>query len=326
MKRKKISTLLALLLGLTALGGCTNTDQKVGFANFWSSNSTGSEEEIHETLVYDVAFEGTTASFVSYTLNYKDGKYTTVLTSAKENDKTVYTYTTELSITAQYTLNGLTEECQDMVTSTVKFYAATYGLQPISSEKEWKASTPNGTTGTKTSECYSQYHYTSKVVYNEDCSEGTSTVTQYLSEGDPKADEHTFAIDQKKFRFLDNEQVLLALRAVRNSTSSAKVNAYSPFVEAVQQVSWKFDADKSAEFSFYKNGSEEKVKSTITYRPVSIVLSEKNPGATQTAWIAKKPEASSSTNTNRNVMLRLETPLSYNLGKLVYTLKSVSYQ
>ena len=326
MKRKKISTLLALVLGLTMLGGCTNSDQKVNFGNFWNSNAIDTNEMIHETLVYDVTFDAGETSLVEYGLDYKDGKYTTVLTSAKENDRVVYTYATELSITAQYTLNGVTEECVDVVTSTVKFYAAAYGLQPISSEKEIKASTPNGLTGTKVSDCYQQSHYVTKIVYNEDCSGGHSIVTAYPSEGEAKSQENAFEIEQKKFSYLDNEQVLLALRAVPNRTTSAKLNVYSPFIETVQKLSWTFEADASAEFSFYKNGSEEKVKSTITYRPVKMVLDEKNPGATQTVWVAKKPESSSDTNVNRNVMLRLETPLSYGLGSLIYTLNSATYQ
>ena len=326
MKRKKISTLLALVLGLTMLGGCTNSDQKVIFGNFWNSNAVDTNEMIHETLVYDVTFDAGEASLVAYNVNYKDGKYTTVLTSAKENDKVVYTYATELNITAQYTLNGVTEECVDVVTSTVKFYAAAYGLQPISSEKEIKASSPNGSTGTKVSDCYQQSHYTTKIVYNDDCTQGSSIVTAYPSEGEAKTQENTFEIEQKKFSYLDNEQVFLALRAASNRTTSAKLNVYSPFLEAVQKLSWTFEAEASKEFSFYKNGSEEKVNSTITYRPVKMVLDEKNPGATQTAWIAKKPDSSIDSNVNRNVMLRLETPLSYGLGTLIYTLNSVSYQ
>jgi outer membrane protein assembly factor BamE (lipoprotein component of BamABCDE complex) len=325
MKGKKISTILALILGLTALSGCTNSDQKVNFGNFWQEDAL-SQNDIHETLVYDVTFDANDVSLVDYTLAYKDGKYTTSLVSAKEDDKTVYTYTTALTITAQYTLNGVTEECQDVVTSTVKFYAAEYGLQPISSEKEIKASSPTAITGTQVSECYQQYHYATKITYNENCTEGKSVVTHYLTEGDPKVKENTFEIEQKKFSYLDNEQVLLALRGVRNSTSSAKLNVYSAFAESVQKVSWTFDKEVSAEFSFYKNGGEEKTKSTITYRPVNLVLDEKNPGATQIAWIAKKPEASSTANTNRNVILRLETPLSYGLGSLIYTLNSVSYK
>lgn len=324
MKGKKLISMLALVVGLSTFGGCTNADQKVNFGNFWNTNVLDLNSTINETLAYDVNFEASTSSLVNYQLNYKDGTYTTKLTSTQEDGKTVYVYETQLNITAQYTFNSETVECQDSVTSKVKFLAGEYGLQPISSEKDVNASSPTASTVATVKECYQQYHYTTKVSYNADCSEGKSTVTYHPTEGEPKSEEQTFEIDKKKFSYLDNEQVLFALRGVRTSTSSAKVLVYSPFVETVQRVSWTFSAEASEEFSFHKNGSEEKVKSTITYRPVSVVLDEKNPGATQTAWIAKPTDTAN--NINRNVILRLETPLSYGLGSLIYTLNSVSYQ
>ena len=325
MKGKKLISILALVVGLSTFGSCTNADQKVNFGNFWNTSVLDLNAAINETLEYNVNFEASTSSLVEYQINYKDGKYTTSLISEKdESGKTVYVYKTQLNITAQYTLNGETAERKDSVTSTVKFFAGEYGLQPIYSEKDVNASSPTASTGATAKECYQQYHYTTKVVYNEDCSAGTSTVTYHPTEGDPKAEENGFEIDKEKFSYLDNEQVLFALRGVRTSTSSAKVLVYSPFVETVQKVSWSFTEEKSDEFSFFKNGSAEKVTSTITYRPVSVVLDEKNPGATQTVWIAKPGDTAN--NTNRNVMLRLETPLSYGLGSLVYTLNSVSYQ
>ena len=327
MKAKKLLPLLALVMGLSAFGGCTNADQKINFGNFWNSNVLDTSEKINETLVYDVAFEASEVSLVDYKVNYTDGKYTTNLVSTTENNKTVYVYKTQLNITAHYTLGEETKSCTDSVTSTVKFLSGEYGLQPISSEKEIIGTAPVAITPTKAEGCYTQFHYTVKTTYNDDCSEGSSTVTWLPlegQEGNAEPTDNTFEIEQKKFSYLDNEQLLLALRGIRNSTTSAKALVYSPFVEAVQKVSLTYAADESKEFSFFKNGSAEAVKSTITYRPVSIVLDENNPGATQKAWIAKPVDTS--VNTNRNVMLRLETPLSYGLGTLVYTLSSVSYQ
>ena len=324
MKRKKLSTLLALVLGVTALSGCTNSDQKVNFGNFWVTDVLNTNAAIQETLSYDVTFNKGENSLVNYEIDYKDGTYTTALVGAKENDKIVYTYTTTLNITAVYTFNGETKECTDVVTSTVKFYAAEYGLQPISTEKDVNGSAPTAASATALEDCYEQFHYTTKVIYNEDCTSGTTTVTQHLTTGETKAKDSSFEIDQDKFSFLDNEQILFALRGIRNSTTSAKMNVYNPFVASVQKVSVTVNAEASESFSFYKNGSAEKEAYTITYRPMNLVLDEKNPGAMQTAWIAKTIDASK--NTHRNVMLQLETPLSYGLGTLVYKLNSVSYQ
>ena len=91
MKRKKLSTLLALVLGVTALSGCTNSDQKVNFGNFWVTDVLNTNAAIQETLSYDVTFNKGENSLVNYEIDYKDGTYTTALVGAKENDKIVRT-------------------------------------------------------------------------------------------------------------------------------------------------------------------------------------------------------------------------------------------
>ena len=326
MKAKKLIPILALTIGLSAFGGCTNVDQKVTFTNYWNENVLDTTAQINETLVYDVAFEANDVSLVDYTMQYTEGTYTANLVSATENGKTVYTYKTELSIKAHYTLNEETATFTDSVTSMVKFLAGSYGFQPISSEKEINASSPTAISAPLEA-CYPRYHYATKITYNEDGSAGASTVTRYSIDdttADPSVDENSFEIDQKKFSYLDNEQLLVALRGINTRTTSAKFLVYSPFVEAVQKVSCTFSTEESKEFSFYKNGSADKVTETITCRPVSIVLDEPNPGATQKALIAKPVDTSK--NTHRNIILSLETPLAYGLGTMIYTLRSVSYQ
>lgn len=327
MKRKKISTLLALLLGVSTFGACTNSDKKVDFANFWLEDALNTSATIEETLTYDVKYEAQNASLVNYTLNYTDGTYTTTLVSQQAADgKIVYTYTTQLNITATYNLGEASASFDDTVTSTVKFYAAEYGLQPISSMKEIKASTPTAVSGSKVEDCYQQLHYTTAIIYNEDCSNGIATVTSYTQTGEvASTTEDSFAIDQEKFSFLDNEQILFALRGVRASTTSASLNIYTPFAQAVQKValstSTETSKNDSKDFTFLYNGEE--VTKTITYRSFNVALDEKNPGATQVAWVAVKPE--NAPNKNHNMMLRLETPLSYGLGSLIYTLSSANY-
>lgn len=322
MKAKKLIPLLALTLGLSTLGGCTNSDQKVRFGNYWNVNALDTTKEAKDTemLEYDVTFKGASASLVDYKVDYSNGKYTTHLQYLEE--ESVYVYTTALNITAHYTLNGETKTVEDSITSEIKFRSGEYSLQPISSKKEINASSPISSTPDKAEDCFVKFHYTVETTYNDDCSEGTSVVKNIPTEGEPYVRENDFEIEQKKFSYLDNEQLLFALRGIPNNLSSAKVLVYSPFADAVQKVSMTYASDESAEFTLTKNGTE--AKSLITYRPVSVVLDEENPGATQTAWIAKYEDATA--NKHRNVMLRLETPLSYGLGTLTYTLKSISYQ
>ena len=322
MKAKKLIPLLALVLGFSAFAGCTNSDKKVRFGNYWNVNALDTTKEAKDTeiLEYDITFKAAEVSLVDYKVDYSNGKYTTRLEYVEAED--LYVYTTALNITAQYTFNGETKSVDDSITSEVKFRSGEYSLQPVSSKKEIVGSTPLTVTPETVDDCFTQFHYTLETTYNADCSEGTSVITNIPAEGEPYARDNDFEIEQKKFSYLDNEQLLFALRGIPNSTSSATVLVYSPFANAVQKVSMSYATEESAEFTFLKNGAEQ--KGLITYRPISLVLDEQNPGATQTVWIAKYEDATA--NKNRNVMLRLETPLSYGLGTLTYTLKSVSYQ
>ena len=82
-----------------------------------------------------------------------------------------------------------------------------------------------------------------------------------------------------------------------------------------------FSAEKGDDFTFQQNGTE--TSTAIQFYPVSIALDEKNSGQTQTAWVAKTTNPSN--NRYRNVVLRLEAPLSYGMGSLIYTLKSANF-
>lgn len=327
MKTKKLIPFLSLALCFACFGGCTS-DQKLDFNNYWNYNSLV-DEDIHETLVYDVVYEkGSGLDAVDYELDYSNGKYTTELTSVWENGKFLYFYKTELTIDATYTLGSESATLQDSVVTESRFYASDNALRPISSYKKIVSSSPvaNGA-HEKASECYQTFSYSVTTTYDEDLEEGNSVIFRDPgTENEKEYSDNDFEIDEDKYRYLDNEQLLFALRGVSSSTTSAKVLVYSPFVDRVQNVSISFSSDESQNFSFYKNGSEEKQEKTITYRPVSVVLDEQNPGGTQTAWIAKTTTSTGNGNEYRNVMLRLETPISYSLGTLIYKLNSVSYE
>ena len=317
MKAKKLIPVLALTTCFTCLGSCAQTDQKISFGNYWQTNSLITEN-IHEKLVYDVEYVDEDTAMFKYTVNYTDGQYTTELTTATENGKNILVYKTELSIKVTYTLNGKsTEAFEDKIVTEAKFHTAENSLRPISSYKEIVSTSPSSVS-TTLEDCYTSYHYESTVTYNESCTGGTAIVTNDPDGENPITKTTEFTFEKDKYSRLDNEQLLFAIRAIPTSLTSAKIQTYSPFVESEQTVSLSYAAEATAEFSYTNNG--ESVKKNITYRPVKIVLDEKNPGATQTAWYAKNTDVSK--NTNRNVLLRLETPIAYGLGSLVYKLKS----
>lgn len=315
MNMKKCISLCALALSMSFLSGCASNSQKTPFSNYWNENALVFEE-IHETLVYDVTFEK--GSTYGYELAYENGTYKTELISdTDENGRNIYVYKTELSIDAVYTFQGESKTLTDCITTEVKFLSADNGLTPLSSQKSIISSSPIGSAPSTLEGCYRAYAYEISTVYTENG--GTSTLV-----ADGQSTTQSFEIDANSYSYLDNEQLLLALRAMRASTASAQVLTYSPFTDSVQTVAVSFAVAESKDFSLHKNGSAEKITEAFTYRPAQIRLNENNSGATQTAWIAVASDTSA--NKQRNVMLRLETPLAYGLGTLVYNLSSISYQ
>lgn len=316
MKTKKIISICALALSATLLSGCAGAKQKTPFSTYWNENALVFEP-IHETLVYDVTFKEGSVN-PAYTLAYENGKYTTELKNAtNDNGENIYVYKTELSIDVIYTMGEESKKLTDRVVSEVTFFA-NGTLQPISSEKTVVSHSPISPSAPSSLEsCYRSFDYQMSTTYTEE-----GGVLNLTMDGTTSSQE--FEIDKNGYSYLDNEMLLLSLRAMPASVSSTSLSAYSPFVSRVQNVIVGFAATENKDFSFYKNGSTEKVTTNIAYRPVQFRLDEKDPGATQMAWIAAITDAYA--NQNRNVMLRLETPIAYGLGSLVYDLSSVSYQ
>ncbi len=317
MKAKKLVFALAALLGASTLAACGATDNKITFGNYWQKNALSEGEKVEETLTYAVNYEKNVgADGLGYTFDYGEGSYVTKLSTTAEG----YRHTSILTIPVTYTFGEQTKEFTDVVTTTVDMQNTSAGLRPISSIKEVLSHTPVNTTPTDIKGCYMEYAYTVTTTYKEGAA--ASSVVNYLETETTKASTSTsdFTYGQEDYSYLDNEQLLLALRAIPSSVTSTKVEAYNPFVKSTQLINFTFSATTGASFSYKLNGTDVSNKE-ISYRPVNITLDAKNPGASQTAWIAttSNPE----NNENRNMMLKLETPLSYNFGKLIYTLKEV---
>ena len=328
MKAKKFLAAIALALTATTFAACTNSDNAIDFSPYWNSHWNVSEK-IDETLEYDVTFEkGTPMTNINYELDYTNGLYTTHLVE-DPTKAGFYTYTTTLEITAVYTYKSEVKELTDSVVSTVTF-SMNDGFAPIKSEKWIVSHSPANATVSRVTQAYDEFHrhvltdYTGedavcKVWDSKPNSDGTAN-EKLLSE-------ETFSGKSGKHSYIDNEQLLLALRCISTSVDSAKVKVYSPFTDETQKIKLSFeDEDESMEVSYFdytaNPDATEKVKKAFDYRSVTMKLSSSNPGATQTAYIATydNPEM----NTSRNVMLKLETPLAYNLGTLVYSLKSIN--
>ena len=133
----------------------------------------------------------------------------------------------------------------------------------------------------------------------------------------------TFEIDEK-YTYLDNEQLLFALRGL-DQKSSPSFYVYAPFSNKVQTIYARFDALTTGEtFSFNtEDGKGADTLRAISYYPVTLGIDEKNSGSTQTVWLAERTNASN--NEYRNVILSMKVTLAYNVGTLHYSLQSADF-
>ncbi len=328
MKFRKMAIALAAILGATTLAACAGDNTKVSFTEYWNKN-WAVHELFTETLDYDIAYEKGNGLNVNYALDYTNGRYQTVLKSSNNE----YELRSTMTIDVTYTLSeSATVTYSDSVTTNVKFKKADNALRPVYSKKTVVSHTPINAAAGKLADCYTSYDYTLETNYQEDNS-ATSKITYRYTEsdllpegkaqGDIKQEYPVgYSYYSEDYTYLDNEQLLMALRIVSGETSSGAFEIYNPFVTKMQKINFSFAGATGGEFTHTVNGAALP-SPVISYRSVSLTLDDKNPGATQTAWIAAVSDPND--NAHRNVMLRLETPLSYNLGKLVYTLKSAVY-
>lgn len=316
MKAKKLLPILALALAFTTLSACSSADYKLTFHPNWCEKPLDNAETVSETLVYKV--EGANIN-APYDLSYKNGTYTTTLTSTANG----YVYETSLSIEVDFGFDNETTFV-DNVTTRVEFLTSGNALRPVSSVKSVLSHTPNEVEATTEDACYTKYHYTIATVYDAE-GNGACKVTNLLPET-PVSNDLFFTYTDETYTYLDNEQLILALRALSNSTMNASVNVYSPYVQKVQKVNLTLTDETAKDFSYTLNGTAE--TKSIAYKKASIVLGESNPGVTQTVYVAKSTVDSSDPNKHvnqfRNMILYMETPLSYAFGSLTYTLISAT--
>ncbi|MBQ4268414.1 MAG: hypothetical protein IJB97_02050, partial [Clostridia bacterium] len=289
MKSKKFIALALGVAGATLLVSCSTSNVLSFNANWYYDTTTKNTTENVETLKYAVTFDPAEGLFSgSYTADYDDGTYTTELKTANVNGETVYEYKTELTIPVAFIHRGsgtTSETFTDSVTSVVRFKTATAGLAPIFSEKTMKSHSPAGTEVSSLEDCYTEYNYTVSVTY-----EGTAanyTVSDAIGNVVPKKDGEAagvktgkFTASQKDYTYLDNEQILFAIRGL--STGSHKFVSYNPLTKAMQTLSLSTGDKKGMETEFVLTGATNPTaKKNVNYYPFTLKLNSKTPGSSQ---------------------------------------------
>ncbi len=321
--KRKFFLALTMVLTTSFLASCSACDScsgntKITFKDYYLQNETLNPNEVFEQLEYTVTHEKAD-TYNGYKVNYTNGKYVTTL--EKEVGIDYYTLRSTLTMDVTYSYKGSTTEgLTDTVVSEIQFYSAGNTLRPITSTKTLHTHTPYTGEVTKLSDCYVEYHQTVETTYNEKLSDGVSVITDHLKDDKQATSKFTIE-DMDKTTYVDNEQLLFAVRCM-TSGASGTLQVYEPFAEKTQEISISADSSKKTTFQFALDGAA-KASYELSYVPVTIKINATNSGPSQTAWIASTTSATD--NTYRNVMLKYVVPMPYtSLGELHYDLVSMT--
>ena len=329
-----------MMLSTLMVTACSASNTKPSFYPNWQSNTLKETKSTTETLIYDVTFDATSFLKQAYfSVEYcgKDnatpGTYTTTLESL---DNGTYKYTTDLSVPVTFTMtsdNSVFAEFTDSVHTETIFKQAGSYLQPISSLKQVHCYSARNVAAEKLEDTYTEYHYEFLTTYNDNLTEGTLLRTDKTS--DPRTllsvskypdgtAESTFEIDQKKNLYLDNEQLIFALRTLTNKAlaSSHTFNVYNASMLAMEKVTTSHVADAKTSFEFSVNGGEV-ASHTIDHTKVTMKINGKNATLSQELWYAQT--TNSTVNTYRNVLLQMTTEIHFGIGSLTYKLRSANF-
>lgn len=322
MKKFRLASLL-LLAPLALLPACARNVPTLSFTANWYQNTAlgGNIENTYEALEYDVTFESTPAN--GFSVSYTDGTYKTVLQNkmiALENGQQHgYVYTTEFNIKVRYALNGQESAVfEDYVRTSVEFLPVTERLRPVRSSREVLSHSPYGDRPATLEDAFGEYRFSYVSEYNDATSVAKTVYTDLKTQA---VSEREYEIKGEE-TFLDNEQILFALRGL-SMTSTANFHSINYVTGGVQSVTFAAAPTETQEtgLSFELNG--EPFSGDVAAYSMELSYGGTNSGQRQTLVYAKTVDPAA--NTFRNVLLRMETTTLSSLGKLRYTLSKATF-
>lgn len=335
--KKKFIAACALVLSALAFTACGSTNQKLTFDPNWRSNVLSETPAgTKETLTYKIEFEEN--SFLQkdyFTVKYcaTPGSYVTTLEYLEDD---TYKYVTELSVPVEYTMTAdktQTKAFTDVIKTETVFKKASEYLKPVYSKETAHCYSPNNFATPKIEYAYTEYHYEFLTEYNDSLTKGTLTRTDKTPQPRTLLPENrypggvsktSFEIDQKKYTYLENDQLLFAFRGLSNSAIavSKTVSVYNASLLSMERITTTPAESAKTTFNLSIGGQETKPY-TIEYTPISIKSDNKNSGISQTLWYAKT--TSNTANQFRNALLKIVVPMHFGLGTLTYTLTKADF-
>lgn len=344
--KKKFAVLAALLACLFAFAACSSR-VTVSLNRNWNINTTAAyDSTFYERLTYNVRYEEPESSTLSE-LKYADvsGTYTiTTRAATRMEANQAYQLTSELEISGRivnengetvYAFGGDSGNPADSVVTTVYFRDTGDGLAPIESTASYYSHTPaqNGSVFI--------YKYETKITYNDDASSATVTITDKSSEvtelDESEAENTTVRIGvadtgesslsslTKNYSVFDNAQLIFAGRGLTFAADSSNTVTVVSAEGGSSNVTLSCTEVVDRTYSFNFDGSAVE-NATITTCVVNFTRSGagSNTGPTHTVDYANR-NATVTSNTYRNMPLRIETNLSYAMGAFIYSLADATH-
>jgi hypothetical protein len=359
---KKLFSVAAIVLaagltvGMTGCSGCSSSSKNTAnTTSNWYAGTTykgiqpssvyGDDPEYTKEIIhYTVTQDSSDATNSYYKAEYSNGSYTTefyagyydwsgenVPESYKaEKKELVYYFKTTLNISVKYTIKAsgeVSELYNDSVVTESVFRSAGNNLQPIYSKQEYVSHTPASLQPTTLAGACSAVNVAYESFYNVGC---TKVLTKTTKDGETT--EKSVNIGSRKNSIFDNSSLYIAIRSLNLSSSlSQSIDLYS----AAQGGSNKYtltgddeqlphDEGVAVTAELAKNGLYNSTESDASIASVAVKITYASgdlQGTTQTVWYAAISDADN--NTPRATMLKIKTPLSYNLGTLEYTLSEI---
>ncbi len=322
MRKKHLFGLL-LLAPIGLLAGCGGTLTLSFSPNWFYNNTIESLGGTNERLEYEVSFAPSQIEGIN--VSYNNGTFVTTLTaeSIAQGEKTVlaYRFHTELNISGKY-INGSEESdpFEDYMVSTVWFTKAEDGLRPIKSEKTVRATVPF--TEKDSDAWVMTYEFGYNFAYDEELRNAEYTMEITAPAPRKKQENGTVKLNPGE-TYIDNEEILMALRGLSFSASASPVPfvTIDPQTKKTVKVNYSAEARNVAIPSFTCNG--ERIEGSIDAVQVSCNYNANHPGPTRSFLYAARTDENSKK--YRSVLLRFENPVMYSLGTMTYTLTNATF-
>ena len=322
MKPKRLLALLPVL-PLSLLCACGGAISDLSFNANWYRNTSlrANLEGTLEQLEYAVTFDA--ADKHGFAVSYSDGVYKTELKNGQvdldDSKREGYIYTTDLTINVCFELNGERSEVfEDRVHTEVQFLSAADGLRPVKSYMEVYCHAPMTDAPVTLSGAYAENNFSYAVEYDDELTRAETEFCNLVSESKPVS---------KSFKlkgagsFLDNEQILFALRGVDLSIGST-FRSINYVQNKPEQISFTNLGVNTAAVDFEMDGTQVQLEELAVYT-VSLNYSSSDAGQPQSLVYAQTTDPAA--NIYRNVLLERKVPLYYTLGTLTYKLGKATF-